>query len=306
MPAGRGHARRPAGTRMRLSRIQPWLFCAPLLAGVALVFLWPLVSLFRYSFQRVGSAYIESEFVGFDNFRYVYKDPLFWKAIANNGTLLLSVPILIAVSAIVATLLFDQVKGWRAYRTFVFLPYIISIPVVGIVFGYLFQKNGLVNSALGELGIAGPDWLGSSSWAIWTIMAVIVWKELGFGVIVFLARLISVPEDIFEAARIDGAGWWARLRHIIVPQLAPAILFYAIVETITMLSWVFAYIYVMTAGGPGNSTVVSEYYIYQQTFQNTVIGIGAAAAVTLLAFVSVLILARLWLTRKVEALGVEG
>jgi ABC-type sugar transport system permease subunit len=115
-----------------------------------------------------------------------------------------------------------------------------------------------------------------------------------------------VPEDLFEAARIDGAGWWSRLRHVVLPQLAPAILFYAIVETITMLSWVFAYIYVMTAGGPGNSTVVSEYYIYQQTFQNTVIGIGAAAAVTLLAFVSVLILARLWLTRKVEALGVEG
>ena len=288
---------------MRL-RIQPWLFCAPLLVGVALVFLWPLVSLFRYSFQRVGSGYIASEFVGFDNFRFIYKDPLFWKAIANNGTLLLCVPILIALSTILATLLFDRVRGWRAYRTFVFLPYIVSIPVVGIVFGYLFQKNGLVNSALGSIGISGPDWLGSSSWAIWTIMAVIVWKELGFGVMVFLARLISVPEDLFEAARIDGAGWWSRLRHVVLPQLAPAILFYAIVETITMLSWVFAYIYVMTAGGPGNSTVVSEYYIYQQTFQNTVIGIGAAAAVTLLAFVSVLILARLWLTRKVEALGV--
>jgi ABC-type sugar transport system permease subunit len=93
---------------------------------------------------------------------------------------------------------------------------------------------------------------------------------------------------------------------VTIPQLAPAILFYAVVETITMLSWVFAYIYVMTAGGPGNSTVVSEYYIYQQTFQNTVIGIGAAAAVTLLAFVSVLIVARLWMVRRLEGLGVEG
>jgi len=91
---------------------------------------------------------------------------------------------------------------------------------------------------------------------------------------------------------------------VTVPQLAPAIVFYAVVETITMLSWVFAYIYVMTAGGPGNATVVSEYYIFQQTFQNSVIGIGAAAAVTLLGFVSVLIAIRLWTVRRIEALGV--
>jgi ABC-type sugar transport system permease subunit len=216
--------------------------------------------------------------------------------------------VLIVLSTIIAAVLHDQVRGWKAYRTFVFLPYVLSIPVVGIVFGYLFQQKGLINSALQSVGLGAlaQDWLGTSSWALPTIIAVVIWKELGFGVIVFLARLISVPEDMFEAARIDGAGWWRRLRYVTVPQLAPAIVFYAIVELITMLSWVFAYIYVMTAGGPGNSTVVSEYYIYQQTFQNTVIGIGAAAAVTLLGFVSVLIIVRLWLVRRVELLGVEG
>jgi ABC-type sugar transport system permease subunit len=293
---------------VRHFRIQPWLFSAPLIAGIAVVFLYPLVSLFRFSFERVGSAYVPSEFVGFDNYRYVYSDPLFWKAITNNATLLLCVPVLIVLATVIAALLFDRVRGWKAYRTLVFLPYVISIPVVGIVFGYLFQLNGLTNSFLRAIGL-GPlaqDWLGSSSWALLTIMATIVWKELGFGVILFLARLISVPDDIFEAAKIDGAGWWRRLRYVTVPQLAPAILFYAVVETITMLSWVFAYIYVMTAGGPGNSTVVSEYYIFQQTFQNTVIGIGAAAAVTLLAFVSVLIVARVWIVRRLEGLGVEG
>jgi ABC-type sugar transport system permease subunit len=289
-------------------RLKPWLFCAPLLVGVGVVFLYPLVALFRYSFEQVGSAYIPSTFVGLDNYRYVYSDSLFWSAITNNAKLLLCVPVLIVLSTIIAAVLHDRVRGWKAYRTFVFLPYVLSIPVVGIVFGYLFQQNGLVNSALQSVGLGAlaQDWLGTSSWALRTIMAVIIWKELGFGVIVFLARLISVPEDMFEAARIDGAGWWRRLRYVTVPQLAPAILFYAIVELITMLSWVFAYVYVMTAGGPGNSTVVSEYYIYQQTFQNTVIGIGAAAAVTLLGFVSVLIIVRLWLARRVELLGVEG
>ena len=109
-----------------------------------------------------------------------------------------------------------------------------------------------------------------------------------------------VNDEMFESARVDGAGWWQTFRHITVPQLVPAIVFFGIVETITMLSWVFAYIYVMTSGGPGNSTVVSEWYIFQQVFSNGAIGIGAAAAVTLLAFVSVLIVARFWAGRRFD------
>jgi ABC-type sugar transport system permease subunit len=279
-----------------------------MVAFVGLVFLFPLVSVVRYSFQRVGSGYIESEWIGLDNFRYVYRDDLFWSALLNNVQLLLCVPILIGLAAILAALLYDRVRGWRAYRTLLFFPYVLSIPVVGIVFGYLFQLNGLVNSALESVGLGGlaQDWLGSSSWAMWTIMAVIVWKELGFGIIVFLARLMSVSEEMYEAARIDGAGWWQRFRHVTLPQLVPAIVFYAVVETITMLSWVFAYVYVMTAGGPGNSTVVTEYYIFQQVFQNGVIGIGAAAAVTLLAAVSALIVLRVWSLRRVDDLAYEA
>jgi ABC-type sugar transport system permease subunit len=134
---------------------------------------------------------------------------------------------------------------------------------------------------------------------------VIIWKELGFGVIICLARLMSANEEYFEAARVDGAGWWQRLRHITVPQLVPAIAFYAVVELINMLSWVFAYVYVMTLGGPQNSTVVSEYYIYEQVFQNNVIGIGAAAGVVLLGVVTVLIIARLRIDRRLAAFAYE-
>jgi ABC-type sugar transport system permease subunit len=133
---------------------------------------------------------------------------------------------------------------------------------------------------------------------------VIIWKELGFGVILCVARLSGVDEQLFEAARVDGAGWWQVLRHVTVPQLVPALAFYAVVELITMLSWVFAYVYVMTLGGPQNSTVVSEYYIYQAVFQNNTIGVGAAAGVTLLAIVSVLIGVRFWIGRQVS-LGYE-
>jgi ABC-type sugar transport system permease subunit len=288
---------------MRVGRFIPWAYAAPMLVFVAAIFAYPIVTLVKYSLQNVGaSQYVPTTYAGLANFRYIFGDSLFVTAIENNLTLFLCVPIMVVLSVILAALLFDRPRGWKIYRTLLFLPYILSIPVVGVVFSYLFTYNGSANETLRGVGLGfmAKDWLGSTTWALPTIMFVIVWKELGFGVIICLARLMSVNEEYFEAARVDGARWWRRLRHITLPQLVPAIAFYAIVELINMLSWVFAYIYVMTLGGPQNSTVVTEYYIYEQVFQNNVIGIGAAAGVVLLAVVAVLILARLrmerWLT----------
>jgi putative chitobiose transport system permease protein len=292
---------------MRVSRGIPWLYSLPLIAVVGAVFAYPLAQLVRYSFENVGgSAYLPTTFAGASNFRYIYGDSLFRTAITNNLKLFLCVPILVLLSVVLSALIFDRPRGWKAYRTLIFLPYILAIPVVGVVFGYMFQLNGVVNSGLRSLGlgVAAQDWLGSTTWALPTIMFVIIWKELGFGVILCVARLSGVDEQLFEAARVDGAGWWQVLRHVTVPQLVPALAFYAVVELITMLSWVFAYVYVMTLGGPQNSTVVSEYYIYQAVFQNNTIGVGAAAGVTLLAIVSILIGARFWIARQVS-LGYE-
>jgi ABC-type sugar transport system permease subunit len=288
---------------VKVGRLTPWAYAAPMLLFVGLIFAYPMISLVRYSLENVGtSQYVPTTYAGLANFHYIFGDSLFIGALENNLTLFLCVPIMVALSVILAALLYDRPRGWKVYRTLLFLPYILSIPVVGVVFSYLFTYNGSANETLRGLGLGvfAKDWLGSTTWALPTIMFVIVWKELGFGVIICLARLMSVNEEYFEAARVDGARWWRRLRHITLPQLVPAIAFYAVVELINMLSWVFAYIYVMTLGGPQNSTVVTEYYIYEQVFQNNVIGIGAAAGVVLLGVVGVLILVRLqmerWLT----------
>ena len=285
--------------------LTPWLFAAPMILLVGFVFLFSIVGVFRFSFQRVGSAYAPSEFVGVDNYRYVFDDSLFWGALLNNAQLLLCVPVLIMLAALIAALLFDRVKGWKAYRTLLFVPYILSIPVVGIVFGYIFQLNGLLNTALEAVGLGGVS--------------------PGLARLLVLGDVVDHGRDRLEGARlrdhrlprpaderqrgdvrvrrVDGAGWWQTFRHVTLPQLVPAIVFFGIVETITMLSWVFAYIYVMTAGGPGNSTVVSEWYIFQQSFSNSAIGIGSAAAVTLLAFVSLLIAVRLWASKRYDDLS---
>jgi ABC-type sugar transport system permease subunit len=287
---------------VRLPRFAPWLYALPLLVLVGSVFAYPLAQLIRYSVENVGqSKYVPTTFAGTANFRYIFDDSLFRTAIENNLKLFLCVPILLGLSILVSALIFDRPRGWKIYRTLIFVPYVLSIPVVGVVFGYMFQLDGVVNTGLHSLGLgfAAQDWLGSTGWALPTIMFVIVWKELGFGVILCVARLSSIDEQLFEAARVDGAGWWRRLVHITIPQLTPALAFYAVVELITMLSWVFAYVYVMTLGGPQNSTVVSEYYIYQAVFQNNTIGVGAAAGVTLLAIVSILIGVRIWVGRAV-------
>jgi ABC-type sugar transport system permease subunit len=272
------------------------------------IFAYPIATLFLYSFQNVATSEAGiSGFAGLDNYRYIFADPLFGTAILNNLKLFLCVPVMVVLSVLLSAVLFDRPKGWRIYRTLLFIPYVLSIPVVGVVFGYIFEYRGVLNTALrgAGLNLLARDWLGSPSWAMPTIMFVIVWKELGFGIVLCLARLMSVSEDYFESAKVDGARWWRILWHVTIPQLAPAIAFYAVVELINMLSWVFAYIYVMTLGGPMNSTVVSEYYIFQQVFTSNVIGVGSAAGVVLFGIVAVLIAARVWVGRRFSAYGYE-
>jgi ABC-type sugar transport system permease subunit len=135
-------------------------------------------------------------------------------------------------------------------------------------------------------------------------MFVVIWKELGFGIILFLARMSSISEELYDAAKLDGAGWWQQMIYVTVPQMTTVIEFYIIVNLITMLSWVFAYVLVMTKGGPGNSTWVLEYFIYQKAFPYSQMQIASAAAVLLLIFALLLMFLQARLRRQVE--GVEA
>lgn len=275
-PAAPGRRRR---RRLRLGRGEPLVWIAPALAVVVFVFGYSMVELARQALEHKG------RWVGLDNFRITIGDPAFRTAIGHNGRLLLAVPVLVALALLVSVLLFEGLRGWRFHRATVFLPYVLPIPVVGVIFGQLLQLNGLVNRGLRGAGLGGIafDWLGQPRWALWTLTGVIVWKEVGFGVVLFLARLLSLPAETFEAARIDGARFWRLHRYVTVPQLAGVIAFYVVVEAITMVSWVFNYVYVMTngQGGPGDATQVTELYIYQNAFQFSAPDLAAAAAVIL-------------------------
>jgi ABC-type sugar transport system permease subunit len=272
--------------RLRLGRLEALLWIAPAVAVVLFIFGYSMVELVRQALEHKG------RWVGLENFRLTLTDPTFQAALEHNARLLLAVPVLVALALLLSVLLFETLRGWRFHRAAVFLPYVLPIPVVAVIFGQMLQLNGLLNQALRSVGLGGIayDWLGDPSWALWTMTGVIVWKELGFGVILFLARLLSLPTETFEAARIDGARFFRLHRFVTVPQLASVIAFYVVIEAITMVSWVFNYVYVISngTGGPGDATQVTELYVYQSAFQYSAPDLAAAAAVIL--FVAMLVL----------------
>ncbi len=285
-PEAASHRPAPRSRLPRAGRLEPALWIGPAVVVVVFVFGYSMFELVKTSL-RFDSAWT------LENFRLTWSDPAFRTALVHNGRLLLAVPVLVALALLVSVLLFEGLLGWRFHRWAVFLPFVLPIPVIGVIFGQLLQFNGLVNQLLRAFGLDrfAQDWLGQPRWALWTMTCVIIWRELGFGVVLFLARLLSVPSDMFEAGRIDGARFFRLHRFITLPQLTGVILFYVVVEAITMVSWVFNYVYVMTngQGGPGDATQVTELYIYQTAFQYQSPEIAAAAAVSLFAVTLVLI-----------------
>ena len=291
---------------MRTNKIEPFLFLAPALVVLLLVFGYPIYRLVVMSLQRISGGKVL--FSGFNNFQIVFQDGDFIQAVQHNLILLICVPIMVLAALFLAILLFERIRGWQFYRTTLFLPYLLPITVVGLVFSYIFQLSGVLNDILNALGLQflALDWLGSTKLALPTLMFVIVWKEMGFGVILFLARLMSVEEELFDAAKIDGANWWQLQLNITIPQLSTVIEFFTVISVVTMLSWVFNYVYVMTGGGPGHATTVTELYIYLMAFQYNRLNLAAAVSVLMLLVVGVFIFLELYLRDRssaVEALG---
>jgi ABC-type sugar transport system permease subunit len=290
---------KPASTFLdRLLRsIEPYLYLTPAAIFIALVFIYPIIWILVNSLWQNNIDGTKG--FGLTNYRLVFEDPVFFQVVANNGKLLFSVPIMTLLALFLAIVLFERVRGWMVYRGIVFMPYILAIPVVGTTFVYLLGLNGILNTLLRGIGLSvlAQDWIGSANWVIPSIAAVIIYRELGFGVVLFLARLMSLDKEILEASEIDGANWWQKHAYITLPQMSGVIEFFIVVELITMLSWVFAYVYTMTGGGPGFASTVMEFYIWKHAFAFRSPGIASALAVVLLGATTILIILQLRLRR---------
>jgi multiple sugar transport system permease protein len=270
-----------------------WAFAAPALALIGVFFFVPvlgglLLSFTDFDIYAIGSP-DTARLVGLANYRQTLTDPLFWKALGNTFYfVVLGGPLSVATSLVAALLVTSRLARFPTlYRSIFFLPVVTTLVAVAIVWRYLFHTQyGLLNWMLGGIGIHSVDWLGNPHWAMFAIIVMAVWKNFGYNMLIFVAGLQSIPDELYEAASLDGAGPWTRFVHVTLPNLGPTLLF---VSLMTMLGnfQLFSEPYVMTQGGPLKATTTIVMLMYEQGFRWWRMGLAAAIAFLLFAIMLV-------------------
>ena len=266
------------------------LFLLPAILLVLVFRIFPLFWGFGISLTSATST-SPGEFIGAGNYLRALDDPNFHSALANAVVVLLSVPIFVTIPMLLAILIDQGVPGRTFFRSVYFLPAVLSSVIIGSIFSVVLSFNGNLNALLKFAGIRGVDWLGYSATALPVTLAVQCWSTFGMGVLIFLAGLSTVPKDMVEAARLEGAKMWQIWLYVIIPELRPIIEFSIVITTIGLLTSMFGLIYVLTAGGPGTATTVPEYLIWAA--QGRLNRPAYAAAISMVLFVITSVLA--WL-----------
>jgi len=268
-----------------------FFFLAPALVAIGVFFFIPVIAAFVLSFTDFDIYALGNldyaRFIGIKNYAQLIGDPLFWKALKNTlYFLLLGGPLSIAVSLVAALMLQSKLVRFKSFfRTAYFAPVVTTLVAVAVVWRFVYHPRfGILNYVLSLLGIGPIDWLGDSQWAMPAIILMAVWKNFGYNMVIFIAGLQNIPDELYEAASIDGAGTLRQFSSITVPMLAPTTLY---VSIITMIGYfqLFAEPYVMTQGGPLNSTLSIVLLMYQQGFRWWNMGYSAALAFVLFAFI---------------------
>jgi multiple sugar transport system permease protein len=300
----------PRSARLRLAArplrgLAAVAFLAPALAALLVFFLLPVVAAFLLSltdFDLYALADARNlRFVGLENYARLLRDPTFWRAFANTLVFVaLGAPLSVGASFAAALLLCARSARAQAFfRTVYFLPVVTTLVAVAVVWRFLYHPRlGLANRALAWLGVSPVDWLGDPAWAMPAIILLAVWKNFGFNMVIFVAGLQSIPERLYEAARLDGATRWQQLRTVTLPMLLPTTTFVVLMTLIGHFQ-LFAEPYVMTQGGPEDSTRSLVLLLYEQGFRWW--NLGQASAISVLLFAVVLVptlLARAWRGRE--------
>lgn len=278
--------------------IAAWIFLAPALIFLGIFLLGPIAYLIYLSFTTGSFTASGLHWVGFKNYLRLALNPDLWQVLGNTlyFTIATVIPSLIVPLGLAALL--DRSLALRGLlRTAYFIPSITSVVAVGLGFRWLFQTEGPVNALLGFFGVEPISWLSSTTWAMPVLILLSSWKQLGFNMVVFLAGLQAIPLSRYEAAELDGANPWQQFWHITLPGLRSTLLFATITTAIFTLRS-FEQVYIVTGGGPLNSTNLLVYYIYEQAFALFDFGYAAAAATVLLGFTSILVYLQLRAERE--------
>ncbi|TVR13322.1 MAG: sugar ABC transporter permease [Phormidium sp. GEM2.Bin31] len=268
-------------------RLTPYLFLLP--AGILLiltVFL-PAAQAFLLSFARYEYDLTQlPQWVGLANFQRLWQDAIFWQTLRQTLLYLVCVvPLLVSLPLLLAILVNRKLRGIAGFRAAYYTPVIVSMVVAGLAWKYLYGETGLFNQLLAGLGLTGVPWLTSPNLALFSVMAVTVWKGLGYYMVIYLAGLQGIPAELYEAAALDGSDGWRKHWDITVPLMRPYLLLVGTISALSAMK-VFEEVYVMTQGGPRNRSKTIVYYLYEQAFDR--LEIGYACAIGLVLFLVVL------------------
>ena len=273
------------------SALEGYLYLLPSLVILTIFVFIPIVTSFRLSLTRIAPFGGKSIPVGFENYARLFADPDYLNSLKVSAWFTLgTVPVGIALAVIMAIGLSYPLKrlSWF-HRLLIFVPIVISSAVTGVLFKWIYHPVvGYLNYLLSVIGIDGPNWLSSKDWALVSVMLAVVWRQLGFNVIIALAGIQNIDSTYYEAAKVDGANLWHRIRHITLPLLSPTLFFLFVINVINSLQ-VFGEINILTAGGPGGGTNTLLYSIYYDAFVGTPFR-GYASAQAYLLFIIILVM----------------
>ena len=264
-----------------------WLFITPALSLITIFFVLPVLAAFLLSFTDFDIYSIgdpgSTRFIGLGNYRTLWDSPLFWTALRNTSLfVVLGGPLSVLASLVAAVLVHSKLVRFRPlFRSAFFAPWVTTLVAVALVWRFVYHPQyGPLNALLQALGLPAIDWLGNPAWAMPAIVVVSVWKNFGYNMLVFLAGLSNIPEELYEAAELDGAGAWHRFRRVTVPMLGPTFVFVGVVTMIASFQ-IFSEPYVMTQGGPLKSTLTLMLLMYEEGFRWWRLGFATAIAVVL-------------------------
>lgn len=263
----------------------PYLFLLPAAVILVMFFFIPFIETVVLSFQNYLTDLYAPTFAGLENYVALMKSKEFYTVVLNTFLYLIgAVPILATVPLVLAILINQKIRCLNLYKVLIYLPVIISIVVVAIAFKWLYATQGILNYFAELLGFNPLEWLTSPDLAIWSVIIVTIYKGIGYYMMIYLSALMGAPKELLEAAEVDGANLVQKHLNVTIPYLMPTIALVVTVSSISALK-VFAEIYVMTRGGPLDSTKTIVYYIYERAFENLDLSIASAASVVLLIIV---------------------
>lgn len=270
-----------------------YFFILPAMLFLVLFMLIPIVQIFYYSLTNWDGG-VTAQFIGFENFRKIFANQDFYTVLKNNLIILVvGVPLWTIFPLLIAVLLYEEVKGFKFFKTVYFFPSVLSIVIVGTLFKTLFGYTGPINQFLKMVGLGEHvvPWLEQGATSLPIIAIAVNWAGFGSAILIYLAGMSAIDTSVYEAAELDGVTWWKKVRYITLPMMKNVVQFTIVLNIIHAFSQMFAYVLVMTNGGPGYESTVLEYFIYLKGFRAG--DMGYAAALSVILFILVLLVSML-------------